>query len=90
MTTAGGVAFLSGTLDQYLRAYDITNGKEIWSSRLPAGGQATPMTFWGKDNRQYIVLVVGGHGSFGTKMGDYIIAYALPKNKYEVFRGKIN
>lgn len=90
MTTAGGVTFLSGTLDQYLRAYDITNGKEIWSARLPAGGQATPMTFMGKDGRQYVVLVVGGHGSFGTKMGDYIIAYALPKNKYEVFRGKIH
>lgn len=78
MTTASGVAFLSGTLDQYLRGYDVTTGNEIWSARLPAGGQATPMTFMGKDGRQYIVLVVGGHGSFGTKMGDYIIAYALP------------
>lgn len=90
MTTASGIAFLSGTLDQYLRAYDITNGKEIWSSRLPAGGQATPMTFLGKDGRQYIVLVVGGHGSFGTRMGDYIIAYAIPRNNYEVFRAKIH
>lgn len=90
MTTAGGIAFLSGTLDQYLRAYDITDGRELWSVRLPAGGQATPMTFLGKDGRQYVVLVVGGHGSFGTKMGDYIIAYALPKSKYEVFRGKIH
>ncbi|WP_392560845.1 glucose/quinate/shikimate family membrane-bound PQQ-dependent dehydrogenase [Orbus sturtevantii] len=77
MTTASGIAFLSGTLDQYLRGYDATNGKEIWSARLPAGGQATPMTFMGKDGRQYVVLVVGGHGSFGSKMGDYIIAYAL-------------
>ncbi|WP_392566561.1 glucose/quinate/shikimate family membrane-bound PQQ-dependent dehydrogenase [Utexia brackfieldae] len=78
MITAGGVAFLSGTLDQYIRGYDVTTGQEIWKTRLPAGGQATPMTFAGDDGRQYVVLVVGGHGSFGTKMGDYIIGYALP------------
>lgn len=77
LVTASGLAFLSGTLDQFLRAYDVTTGKEIWHSRLPAGGQATPMTFTGKDGRQYVVLVVGGHGSFGTKMGDYVIAYSV-------------
>lgn len=80
MLTAGGVAFLSGTLDRFIRGYDVSTGKELWKSRLPAGGQATPMTFKGRDGRQYIVLVVGGHGSFGTKMGDYIIAYALDEN----------
>ncbi|PYB96924.1 glucose/quinate/shikimate family membrane-bound PQQ-dependent dehydrogenase [Pseudomonas atacamensis] len=79
MVTAGGVGFLSGTLDQYLRAYDVNTGKELWKSRLPAGGQATPMTYTGKDGKQYVLLVVGGHGSLGTKMGDYIIAYKLPE-----------
>ncbi|MDE1168024.1 MAG: glucose/quinate/shikimate family membrane-bound PQQ-dependent dehydrogenase [Pseudomonas sp.] len=77
MVTAGGVGFLSGTLDQYIRAYDVRNGKELWSSRLPAGGQSTPMTYTGKDGAQYVLSVVGGHGSLGTKMGDYIIAYKL-------------
>lgn len=77
MVTAGGVGFLSGTLDQYIRAYDVNNGKELWKSRLPAGGQATPMSYTGKDGKQYVLVVVGGHGSLGTKMGDYIIAYKL-------------
>ena len=77
MVTAGGVGFLSGTLDQYIRAYDVKNGKELWSSRLPAGGQSTPMTYTGKDGQQYVLSVVGGHGSLGTKLGDYIIAYKL-------------
>jgi quinoprotein glucose dehydrogenase len=77
MVTAGGLGFMSGTLDQYLRAYDVKNGKELWSSRLPAGGQATPMTYTGKDGQQYVLATVGGHGSLGTKMGDYIIAYKL-------------
>jgi quinoprotein glucose dehydrogenase len=79
MVTAGGVGFLSGTLDQYIRAYDVKNGKELWKSRLPAGGQATPMSYTGKDGQQYVLVVVGGHGSLGTKMGDYVIAYKLPK-----------
>ena len=77
--TAGGVAFLSGTLDYFVRAYDVANGKELWRSRLPAGGQATPMTYRGSDGRQYVVVAAGGHGSLGTRTGDDVIAYALPK-----------
>ncbi|WP_208509400.1 PQQ-binding-like beta-propeller repeat protein, partial [Variovorax paradoxus] len=77
--TGGGVAFLSGTLDYYLRAYDVNSGKELWRSRLPAGGQATPMTYEGADGRQYVVVAAGGHGSLGTRTGDHVIAYALPK-----------
>ena len=77
--TAGGVAFLSGTLDNYVRAYNVSNGQQLWQSRLPAGGQATPMTYLGDDGRQYLLVIAGGHGSLGTKAGDYVLAYALPK-----------
>lgn len=76
--TAGGVAFLSGTLDYYVRGYDVTTGEQLWEERLPAGGQATPMTYLGSDGRQYLLVAAGGHGSLGTKAGDYVIAYALP------------
>lgn len=79
IVTAGGVAFHSGTLDYYVRGFDVTTGAELWRERLPAGGQATPMTFEGEDGRQYVVVVAGGHGSTGTKAGDYVIAYALPR-----------
>lgn len=78
--TAGGVAFLSGTLDDYVRGYDVTDGKQLWQARLPAGGQATPMTYSGTDGRQYLLVVAGGHGSTHTKAGDYVIAYALAKS----------
>jgi quinoprotein glucose dehydrogenase len=76
--TKGGVAFLAAAVDDYFRAYDLTSGKQLWETRLPAGGQATPMTYTGTDNKQYVVLVAGGHGSIGTKPGDYVIAYRLP------------
>ncbi|MBP5979274.1 MAG: glucose/quinate/shikimate family membrane-bound PQQ-dependent dehydrogenase [Halomonas sp.] len=79
LTTAGGITFMSGTLDQYLRGYDITTGEELYKARLPAGGQATPMTYTGADGRQYVVVTAGGHGTFGTLMGDYVIGYALPE-----------
>lgn len=78
MTTAGGVAFLTSTTDYYIRAYDVANGAQLWEDRLPAGGQSTPMTY-AVDGRQYVVTAAGGHGSFGTKIGDYVIAYALEK-----------
>ncbi|SCB60901.1 quinoprotein glucose dehydrogenase [Rhizobium aethiopicum] len=78
MLTKGGVAFLGAAVDDYLRAYDVTNGRELWRARLPAGGQATPMTYTTDDNKQYVVMVAGGHGSVGTKPGDYVIAYTLP------------
>ena len=78
MLTKGGVAFLGAAVDNYLRAYDVTNGKVLWEARLPAGGQATPMTYTASDNKQYVVMVAGGHGSVGTKPGDYVIAYTLP------------
>ena len=78
VVTAGGVAFLSGSMDDYVRGYDVRDGHQLWESRLPAGGQATPMTYVGGDGREYLVVVAGGHGSTHTKPGDYVIAYALP------------
>jgi quinoprotein glucose dehydrogenase len=78
MTTAGGVAFLTSTYDYFIRAYDVTDGKQLWQDRLPAGGQSTPMSY-AVDGEQYVVTAAGGHGSFHTKTGDYVIAYRLPQ-----------
>ena len=76
--TAGGLVFIAAAMDQYLRAFDLETGKELWKGALPAGGQATPMTYRGKDGKQYVVIAAGGHGRLGTPLGDYVIAYALP------------
>jgi quinoprotein glucose dehydrogenase len=77
ISTAGNVLFIGATADNYLRAYNMSNGEKLWEARLPAGGQATPMTYE-VNGKQYVAISAGGHGSFGTKMGDYIVAYALP------------
>lgn len=77
IVTKGGVAFLGAAVDNYLRAYDVTTGRQLWEARLPAGGQSTPMTYTA-DDKQHVLIVAGGHGSVGTKPGDYVIAYRLP------------
>lgn len=78
-TTGGGVAFLASTLDYYIRGYDVSNGKVVFKARLPAGGQASPMSYVSdKTGKQYVVVMAGGHGSLGTRMGDEMVAFALP------------
>jgi quinoprotein glucose dehydrogenase len=79
IVTKSGVTFISATMDYYLRAFDTATGEELWKGRLPAGGQATPMTYRTRpDGKQYVVICAGGHGKMGTKLGDYVIAFALP------------
>ena len=60
------------------RAYDSSTGEQLWQVRLPAGGNATPMTYTSPAGRQFVVLAAGGSSIFQTKRGDYVIAYALP------------
>jgi quinoprotein glucose dehydrogenase len=77
MATAGGIVFTAAAMDNYLRAFDSETGKEIWKYELPAGGQATPMTY-SIGGKQYLVIAAGGHGKLGTKQGDYVLAFSLP------------
>jgi quinoprotein glucose dehydrogenase len=77
--TATGLVFIGAAMDDYLRAFDLESGAELWKGRLPAGGQATPMTYrLGEDRRQYVVIAAGGHGKMGTRLGDTLVAFALP------------
>ena len=77
IATAGGLVFTAASMDNHLRAFDSDTGRELWKYELPAGGQATPMTYR-VDGRQYLVIAAGGHGKLGTKLGDYVVAFTLP------------
>jgi quinoprotein glucose dehydrogenase len=76
IVTAGNLVFVAGTRDGYLRAFHSKTGELLWESELPAGGQATPMTYEA-NGKQYVVIAAGGHGKFFTKLGDYVVAFAL-------------
>jgi len=80
IVTASGLVFIGASMDDYLRAYAVETGEELWRARLPAGGQATPMTYrLDAASRQYVVIAAGGHGTLGTRMGDALVAFALPR-----------
>lgn len=79
ITTESGLTFVSATVDGYFRAFKTETGDLLWETKLPAGGQATPMTYRAREGgKQYVVICAGGHGKYGTPQGDYVVAYALP------------
>lgn len=77
VTTAGGMTFIGAALDQFMRGFDTETGELVWEMRLPAGAQANPMSYE-INGRQYIVAAVGGHERMDTRIGDSVIAWALP------------
>ncbi|MGS0598178.1 glucose/quinate/shikimate family membrane-bound PQQ-dependent dehydrogenase [Xanthomonas oryzae pv. oryzicola] len=77
LATAGGVTFIGASLDDFMRGFDTRTGKQVWETRVPAGPQAAPMSYT-INGKQYIVAAVGGHDRMETKLGDSVIAWALP------------
>lgn len=77
LVTAGGLVFIAATTDNMIRAFDLKTGEMVWSDVLPAGGQATPMTYMA-GGRQYVAIMAGGHHLMGAPIGDALVAYALP------------
>jgi quinoprotein glucose dehydrogenase len=80
LVTAGGLIFIAAATDNLIRAIDIATGEVLWQDVLPAGGQATPMTYE-EGGSQYLVLMAGGHHFMETSIGDHLIAWALPRRE---------
>ncbi|MEI2267206.1 glucose/quinate/shikimate family membrane-bound PQQ-dependent dehydrogenase [Erwinia sp. CGal63] len=79
LATQGGLVFIAGTQDYYLRAFDSATGKEVWKARLPVGSQGGPISYRSpKTGKQYILISAGGARQSPDR-GDYVIAYALDK-----------
>jgi quinoprotein glucose dehydrogenase len=78
--TAGGLVFIAGTIDPFIRAFDIETGKELWRAPLPASGAATPMTYCTRSGgKQFLVIAAGGHSKVEEEsQSDALIAFALP------------
>jgi quinoprotein glucose dehydrogenase len=80
IVTAGGIVFIAGTFDPYLRAFDTETGQELWKGLLPASGHATPMTYkLTARGKQYVVVAAGGHPKVSEEsLGDALVAFTLP------------
>ncbi|MCB1625275.1 MAG: PQQ-binding-like beta-propeller repeat protein, partial [Pseudomonadales bacterium] len=78
IATAGGVVFMAATMDSKIRAFDIRTGAKLWEAGLPAPGMAVPITYRA-GGRQFVVIAAGGNSRVGTKLGDSLVAFALPE-----------
>ena len=84
IATAGGLVFIAATTDSKFRAFDSRTGKELWMARLDATGDAVPMTYMGRNGKQYVVIGAGGSNRFrmiantADQLGDGLTAFALP------------
>jgi quinoprotein glucose dehydrogenase len=80
ISTASGLTFIGASDDGRFRAFDSASGKLLWEYRLPAAAHATPVTYRGKDGRQYVAITATG-GSFldSPLASDVEMAFALPK-----------
>jgi quinoprotein glucose dehydrogenase len=78
--TAGGLVFIAGTIDPFIRAFDVETGRELWKAPLPASGAATPMTYATRPSgKQFLVIAAGGHSKITEEpQSDALVAFALP------------
>ena len=78
IATAGGLVFIAATKDQHFHAFEAATGKLLWETKLDTGSYTVPMTYAGKNGKQYIVLTASGGSFYDTTAGDSVIAFALP------------
>ncbi len=79
LATAGSLVFIGATNDARFRAYDSKVGKALWEVKLEANAHSSPVTYMGRDGRQYIVLMAAGGGAFfGGAPSNTLVAFALP------------
>jgi quinoprotein glucose dehydrogenase len=80
IVTAGGIVFIGGTFDPFIRGFDVETGKELWKAELPNSGHATPMTYRLRpQGKQYVVIAAGGHPKITEEsLGDALVAFTLP------------
>lgn len=79
VVTASGLAFIGATQEHMFHAFDIHTGRELWKHKLPAGGNANPISYWSdKSGRQFVVIAAGGHAGILSGYSDKLIAFALP------------
>jgi quinoprotein glucose dehydrogenase len=81
IATAGGLVFIGATNDKRFRAFDSKTGKQLWETKLEYDAIATPITFSGKNGKQYVAITSsGGLGITDPNPSNHeqIYVFALP------------
>jgi glucose dehydrogenase len=85
IATRSGLIFIGATADERFRAFDAKTGKTLWETRMSASGVAGPMTYIGRDGRQYVVIAAGGPGTAAYLTNpqwgyrQLLVAFAIPR-----------
>jgi quinoprotein glucose dehydrogenase len=66
--TAGGLVFIAATDDRRFRAFDSKTGKELWVTTLDGAGNANPISYQGRNGKQYVAIVATNQ----------LVVFALP------------
>jgi glucose dehydrogenase len=78
IVTAGGLTFVGATSDARFRAFDTSTGKELWTVKLPASAESTPITYADAKGQQYIAVVAtGGFGIGAALAADSVVVFSL-------------
>lgn len=75
--TASGLIFIGASMDSRVRAIDARTGEVLWKHVVPAPAAAGPAIYQYK-GKQYVLFAAGGNPILGPKVGDEIVAFALP------------
>jgi len=82
IVTAGGLVFIGATNDRRFRAFSSRTGAELWAAKLELNAHAVPITYLGRDGKQYVAIVAAGASEIdGEDMPDAqaLVAFALPR-----------
>jgi len=75
--TAGGLVFIGATVDKKFRAFDSRTGKVLWETTLNSNGTTIPVTYQGKNGKQYVAVMSSGSGG-GQRATPHLYVFALP------------
>ena len=79
IATAGGLVFIGATLDNKFRAFEAKTGRELWATDVGAAAHSVPITYQGRDGRQYVAVMVSGGGFLGDPtIPATLNVYAVP------------
>ena len=77
IATAGGLVFIGAASDGKFRAFDERTGKELWAVDVSDDINANPVTWMGKNGKQYVAVMAGGMPLNGAK-STFLYVWALP------------
>jgi quinoprotein glucose dehydrogenase len=78
IVTASGLTFIGATDDSRFRAFETGTGKELWTVKLPASAESTPITYADARGNQYVAVVATGGGLLRAPLlSDSLVVFSL-------------